>query len=105
MVVALIGDLNDGTSGKVIKAPDSGYCKNQLYSEHSDSHTVWLPLLPWAIHAEDNAACLHFGIQKNCPKWFSYSFGYTSTDFHSDIAVTFVYHQHICQILCQSCED
>lgn len=46
MVVALIGDLNDGTSGKVIKAPDSGYCKNQLYSEHSDSHTVWLPLLP-----------------------------------------------------------
>jgi len=46
MVVDLIGDSNDGATSLEIKAPNRGCCKSQLYHEHSDSHTVWLSLLP-----------------------------------------------------------
>ena len=68
MVIALIGDLNKGTSGMEIKKTDSGYCRNQLYPEHSDSYTVWLSLLPSVIHAVGNAGFLSYGIHQNCPQ-------------------------------------
>lgn len=69
MVIALIGDLNNGTSGMEIKkTSDSGYYRNQLYPEHSDSHTVWLSLLPSVIHAVGNAGFLSYGIHQNCPQ-------------------------------------